>query len=381
MNLTIKEHIKNKFIADFKNEPLLIFSPGRINLIGEHTDYNQGFVFPVAINKGIYAAISKTNDYVSTVHALDAGESFQFQLDNISPISENSWKNYVLGVVNEIQKTGKQLSNFNIIFSGDIPSGAGLSSSAALENAITFGLNELFNLNLTKKEMIYISQKAEHNFVGVQCGIMDQFASMFGKENKALLLDCSDLNHKEFPIQLNDVEIVLINSNVKHSLAESAYNERRSTCEHIASLIKVNSLREVSRKQLESIKEYVSPEDYKKAQYVIEENQRVLLASEALKTGDIQTLGNLLYESHGGLSNQYQVSCEELDFLVEKAKESSAVIGARMMGGGFGGCTLNLIRSSEKNDFLKTIQQQYKLKFNKQCSVYKVTTANGTQII
>lgn len=381
MNQEIKEHITNRFISIFKSEPLLIFSPGRINLIGEHTDYNQGFVFPAAIDKGIYAAISKTNDYLSTVHALDTGESFQFELNNVSPLSENGWRNYVLGVVDEIQKTGKRLSNFNIIFSGDIPSGAGLSSSAALENAVTFGLNELFNLNLTKKEMIYISQKAEHNFVGVKCGIMDQFASMFGKENKALLLDCSDLSYKEFPIHLNDVEIVLINSNVKHSLAESAYNERRSACEHIASLLKVDSLREASKKQIEKVKEYISLEDYKKAHYVIEENQRVLLASKALETGDIQTLGNLLYKSHQGLSDQYQVSCKELDFLVEKAKESSAVIGARMMGGGFGGCTLNLIRSSEKDDFLKTIQQQYKVKFNKQCSVYKVTTANGTQII
>lgn len=381
MNKKLIKHIKLNFKAEFKADPLLVFSPGRINLIGEHTDYNKGFVFPAAIDKGIYAAIQKSNADNSTIIALDKKERHQFTTTSISVLPENSWKNYVLGVVAEIKKKGKIVPNFNFIFSGDIPLGAGLSSSAALENSVVFSLNKLFDFGFTKKEMTFISQQAEHNYAGVKCGIMDQFASLFGKENTALHLDCKTLEYKAFPIQFKDVEIILINTNVKHSLADSAYNNRRAVCEKVAALLQVNSLRDANEVMLKTMASQLSKEDYEQALYVIQENERTLLAAKAIEENNLVNFGALLFASHQGLSKQYQVSCEELDFLVTEAKKSNAVIGARMMGGGFGGCTINLIKSPEKETFLKSIKEAYNTKFKKQCSVYEVTIANGTQII
>ena len=286
MNHFLKEHITNVFKNRFDKDPITIFSPGRINLIGEHTDYNKGFVFPAAIDKGIYCGIEKSDKNYSTVIALDIKDEFIIDLYSISKQPTGSWKNYILGVIDEINNRGKIVDNFNIVFSGDIPSGAGLSSSAAIENSMVFGLNELFDLEFTKQEMILISQKAEHNFVGVQCGIMDQFASMFGKKNSALFLDCKDLSYKEVELSLNDYEVLLINTNVKHSLAESAYNERRHTCEKIAQLLSINSLREATKKTLFEIKEQISEEDYQKALFVIEENERVLKAKTAIENNE-----------------------------------------------------------------------------------------------
>mgnify|MGYP005990627451 CR=1 FL=1 len=381
MNSILQKHIAQKFVDTFNKKPLLVFSPGRINLIGEHTDYNNGFVFPAAIDKGIYCAIEKSAKNYSTIIALDVKDEFTIDLNSVSKYSFGSWKNYVLGIINEIQNKGKSISNFNLVFSGDIPSGAGLSSSAALENSVVFGLNELFQLQLSKKEMINISQKAEHNFVGVNCGIMDQFASMFGEENSALLLDCKRLSYDKVELNLKGIEILLINTNVKHSLAESAYNDRRKTCERVASLLQKKALREVDYKSLQTIKEKISEEDFQKALFVIEENQRVLNAKNAIDKNDITTLGSLLFESHKGLSHQYNVSCDELDYLVKLAKESSSVFGARMMGGGFGGCTINLVKLSEKEAFITTIKQQYFQQFNTNCSVYEVKLSNGTQIL
>lgn len=381
MNHHLKEHITKAFKNRFDKNPLVIFSPGRINLVGEHTDYNNGFVFPTAIDKGIYCGIEKSDKNYSTVIALDVKDEFKIDLNSISKQLSGSWKNYVLGVISEIQNKGKTINNFNLVFGGDIPSGAGLSSSAAIENSIVFGLNELFKLEFTKQEMIFISQKAEHNFVGVNCGIMDQFASMFGKKNTALFLDCKDLSYDEINLELKDFEIILINTNIKHSLAESAYNERRKTCENITKQLNINSLREANEKDLLEIKNSITEEDYSKGLYVIQENERVLAAKKAIKNNDIKSLGKLLFESHKGLSNQYKVSCEELDFLVEKAMESKSVIGSRMMGGGFGGCTINLIKSSERESFITRIKQQYFQKFNTNCSIYEVKLSNGTQII
>ncbi|OSY86828.1 galactokinase [Tenacibaculum holothuriorum] len=381
MNHHLKEQVQHMFKTTFKKEPLLVFSPGRINLIGEHTDYNNGFVFPAAINKGIYLAIAKTEALVSTVIALDENETFHYSLKTIKPETQNSWKNYVLGVVNETQKQHQLTSNVDIVFGGDVPIGSGMSSSAALENAVVYGINSVFELGLTKQEMIYISQQAEHNFVGVKCGIMDQFASMFGKEKKALLLDCKTLEHEEYSIQLDDIDIVLINSNVKHALAESEYNERRLVCEQVAAKLNLDTLREASFQMLEMIKEKLTKEIFEKANYVLQENQRTQLAGVALKNNNIFELGKLLYASHEGLSKKYKVSCKELDFLVEKAKISSAVIGARMMGGGFGGCTINLVRASEKEAFQKFIKEAYSNEFNNECSIYDVSIVNGTQII
>lgn len=381
MNTELINKIKKSFQETFKEDPILIFSPGRINIIGEHTDYNDGFVFPAAVNKGIVAAIQKSDSEHSTAYAVDKNQKIEFSLDKMKPSPEGSWANYILGVVAEIQNRSKIIGNFNIAFGGDIPGGAGMSSSAALENSVVFGLNEVFHLELSKEDMILISQKAEHNYVGVKCGIMDQYASMFGLENHALLLDCRTVTSKPYKIDFKDYELILINTNVKHSLSDSAYNDRRSVCESIADMLKVTALRDATEYDLEGVKDKVTPENYQKALYVIQENNRVVEASKAMEADDLKTLGSLLYASHNGLQHQYKVSCEELDFLVEKAKESDHILGARMMGGGFGGCTINLIAKDYAEAFSAEVSKAYQKKFSKECSVYFIKLSNGTHII
>jgi len=381
MNEALISNIKTNFITKFQGNPVMIFSPGRINIIGEHTDYNDGFVFPAAVDKGIVAGLSKSNSGISTAYAVDKEEIIEFSVNNLKPYPQGSWQNYILGVVSEIQNRSKTIGNFNIAFGGDIPGGAGMSSSAALENSVVFGLNEIFNLGLSKEEMILISQKAEHNYVGVKCGIMDQYASMFGIKNNALLLDCRTIKSKSFEINFKDHELLLINTNVKHSLSDSAYNDRRSVCESIAGMLKVKALRDTTEFDLETIKERITPENYQKALYVIQENDRVTKASKAIEAGDLETLGKLIYASHAGLQHQYKVSCEELDFLVEQAKLNGHVLGARMMGGGFGGCTINLIAKSATESFKKTVSEAYKNKFDKDCTIYFVELSDGTGII
>ncbi|WP_406684732.1 galactokinase [Seonamhaeicola sp. MEBiC1930] len=381
MNTKLINEVKEFYITEFNTKPFLIFSPGRINIIGEHTDYNDGFVFPAAIDKGIAAAFQKSNSGISTAYALDMNSKVEFKLDELKPLKEGSWENYVFGVIAEIKNRNKVVDNFNIVFKGNIPSGAGMSSSAALENSIVFGLNELFDLGFTKEEMIFISQKAEHNYVGVNCGIMDQYASMFGVKDHALLLDCRTIKAKPFKIEFKNHELLLINTNVKHSLSDSAYNDRRSACENIAKILHVSALRDATEDDLESIKDEVTPANYQKALYVIQENARAKKASKAMEQNDIEKLGDLIYCSHKGLSEQYKVSCDELDFLVEKAKESGYVIGARMMGGGFGGCTINLIEKGKAEMFEASVSKAYKEKFNKDCSVYFVKLADGTHLV
>ena len=381
MNKTLIKTIKDSFVSKFKSEPILIFSPGRINIIGEHTDYNDGFVFPAAVDKGIVAALQKSDYNISTAYAVDKNETIQFSLNTLKPKPQGCWENYVLGVVSEIQNRSKIVCNFNIAFGGDIPGGAGMSSSAALENSVVFGLNELFDLGLTKHEMILISQKAEHNYVGVKCGIMDQYASMFGIENNALLLDCRTVKSKPFEIDFKDHELILINTNVKHSLSDSAYNDRRSVCESIADLLNVKTLRDATEFDLESIKDKITPVNYQKALYVIQENDRAVSASKAMQENDLETLGKLIYASHEGLQNQYKVSCDELDYLVEQAKLNGHVLGARMMGGGFGGCTINLVAKNESENFKIQATKAYQARFNKACSIYAVKLSDGTHII
>ncbi|WP_445735581.1 galactokinase [Mariniflexile sp.] len=381
MDTTLVNDVKTGFKSKFGAEPLLIFSPGRINIIGEHTDYNDGFVFPAAVDKGIVAAIQKSDSKTCMAFAIDMDETIAFELDKLKPSSEGSWENYVFGVIAEIQNRNKSVGNFNIAFSGDIPSGSGMSSSAALENSVVYGLNELFNLGLTKTEMIFISQKAEHNYVGVNCGIMDQYASMFGIENHALLLDCRSIEAKPFEINFKDHELILINTNVKHSLSDSAYNDRRSACENISALLGIKALRDATETDLLKIKDQVTPENYQKALYVIQENDRAVKASKAMTDGDLETLGALIYASHNGLSKQYKVSCDELDFLVEQAQLNGHVLGARMMGGGFGGCTINLVAKNASKAFKEAASKAYKEKFNKDCSIYSVKLSDGTHVI
>ena len=379
-------NIKSSFIKRFNSNPLLVASPGRINLIGEHTDYNDGYVFPAAIDKYIIGAFSKSDDNYSHIYSLDMNEETIVDLNNLIKQDPGSWENYVYGVVDELYKNGLKPGNFNLVFGGDIPLGAGLSSSAALENCVVFGLNELFKLGLTKGEMVQISMQAEHNFAGVQCGIMDQFASMNGVEGHAMFLDCRDLSYAQIPIQTDDYQLILINTNVKHQLADSAYNKRKEECNEGLAIIqiefpKVNSLRDVSLVQLDMAKSKMSKTVYKRCQYVIEENTRVEAAKSAIEKKDWKTFGELLYASHHGLKHLYEVSCPELDFLVKKAKEHHAVIGGRMMGGGFGGCTLNLIQKDNVTEFIDWVAQDYLLKFGTAVDVYPVNISNGTQII
>ncbi|KJD34422.1 galactokinase [Tamlana nanhaiensis] len=381
MNKTLVNDVNQNFIDTHKTNPLLIFSPGRINIIGEHTDYNDGFVFPAAVDKGIAAAIQKSANGKSSAHALDFDSKTEFDINNLAPLEEGRWENYVFGVVAEIQKKGLKVDNFNMMFKGNIPAGAGMSSSAALENSVVFGLNELFNLGLSKHDMILISQLAEHNYVGVKCGIMDQYASMFGIKDNALLLDCRTVESKPYKIDFKDHQLLLINTNVKHSLSDSAYNDRRSACESISEMLDITALRDAVESDLDKIKDKVTPENFQKALFVIQENERAVKASKAIETNDLQTLGELIYGSHDGLSNQYKVSCDELDFLVKHAKTNPQVLGARMMGGGFGGCTINLVAKDEAKNFAETASKAYKNEFNKDCSVYFVELSEGTHIV
>ena len=381
MNKKLVKKVKRSFEVQFKTKPLIVFSPGRINLIGEHTDYNDGFAFPAAINKGIALAISKSALNVSSVYAINKEELYEFTTENIKPILDGGWRNYVLGVVAELQNLGKKLGNFNSVFAGNIPGGAGMSSSAALENSFVYGLNDLFELGLTKNEMILVSQKAEHNFAGVKCGIMDQYASMFGVKKSALLLDCRTIESKPYKIDFKEYKLMLINTNVKHDLSESAYNDRREVCEKISSLLQISALRDASKENLDELIGKISDEEYQKALYIINENNRVKQFSEAINKDDIAALGDLLYQSHEGLSTKYKVSCEELDFLVDSAKECPNVLGARMMGGGFGGCTINLVKKHEFKVFKKDIARKFRNKFKKECSVYSVKLSKGTKIV
>ncbi len=381
MSATLINNVKNTFIRTFKTDPLLIFSPGRINIIGEHTDYNKGFVFPAAINKGIVAAIQKSELDFSTAFALDLNSKIEFNLDKLKPLKEGRWENYVFGVVHEIQNKNKLIGNFNLVFKGNIPSGAGMSSSAALENSIVFGLNELFDLELSKHDMILISQKAEHNFVGVKCGIMDQYASMFGLKNHALLLDCRTIESQPYEIDFKDYQLMLINTNVKHSLSDTEYNDRRFACKSISKLLSVKALRDATEADLEKIIDKVTPANYQKALFVIQENSRTLKAAKAIEYGDLETLGSLIYQSHNGLSNQYKVSCHELDFLVDQAKANPNILGARMMGGGFGGCTINLIAKTQAEAFAEKVYKAYHREFNKTCSVYFIELSEGTHLV
>ena len=381
MNKKLVKQVKRSFKEQFKTKPLVVFSPGRINLIGEHTDYNDGFAFPAAINKGIVLAISKSDSKKSYVFAFNKNEIYKFNTENVKPLDDGGWRNYVLGVVAELQMAGKPVGNFNSVFAGNIPGGAGMSSSAALENSFVYGLNKLFKLGLSKTEMILISQKAEHNFAGVKCGIMDQYASMFGVKKSALLLDCRTVTSQPYKIDFKDYKLMLINSNVKHDLSESAYNDRREVCEKVSRLLHIDALRDASKEDLDRIKSDITDEDYQKALYVINENNRIKLFSEAINKDDIEALGNLLYQSHEGLSTNYKVSCEELDFLVQRAKENPNVLGARMMGGGFGGCTINLVKKDEFKAFKKDTAKKFRKRFEKDCSVYSVKLSRGTQIV
>ncbi len=376
------EVVSNKFIELFKQKPLVFKAPGRINLIGEHTDYNLGFVMPAAINQGIYFAIEKSNNDFSTFHSLDLNETLTCDIQQLN--AGKGWYNYLAGVIGEIQKVGKIIGQLNLVFGGDIPIGAGLSSSAALECGFTFAINQLFDLKLDKIEMIRISQMAEHNFVGVKCGIMDQFASMMGIEDHVIRLDCEDLSYDYFPLNLADAALLLCDSKVNHNLASSEYNVRRSQCETGVQKLNekfdgVKSLRDVSIDQLENSKELLEPIIYKRCKYIIEENLRVKEFAEALHLNDLSKAGDILNTAQIAMRDEYEITCPEIDFLAKEASGMSFVLGARMMGGGFGGCTLNLLKKNEIAQFKEQITSAYEKEFSISPEIIEVHPSTGVQ--
>ncbi|OGS74220.1 MAG: galactokinase [Flavobacteria bacterium RIFCSPLOWO2_12_FULL_35_11] len=365
---------------------VIIESPGRINIIGEHTDYNNGFVLPTAIDKKIRFKFKK-NDSLNncSVYSKNFEAGFAINLAHIEP-SENQWENYILGVLHEIQKLTDRVRGFDCVLKSDIPIGSGISSSAALECGVAFGLNELFELGFSKKTIVELSQRAEHNFVGTKCGIMDQFASVMSKKGHVILLDCRSLEYEYVPIKIEPYKILLLNTNVTHSLASSEYNNRRKECETGIAIIKqkyteVNSLRDVSEGMLKEFQAFMPPKVFDRCTYVIEEKTRVLKAVEALKNNQLNVLGDLMYETHNGLRDLYEVSCPELDFLVDFSKKYKEIIGARMMGGGFGGCTINIIHSENVESFTLDVSKAYFDKFSKNLTTFEAMPSEGTKRI
>lgn len=374
--------ITTTFLERYAEAPSVFRSPGRVNILGEHTDYNEGFVLPAAINKNIYIAISKRNDPIINLYASDFDENFSTDISQVKR-SDIHWPNYILGVVDQLQKQGFQLSGFNAVIDGDIPIGAGLSSSAAVECATIYALNDIFTLGLDRLQMVPLAQKAEHVFAGVNCGIMDQFASMFGKKDHAIKLDCRSLEYEYVPLLLDGYKIVLLNTNVKHNLAASEYNTRRQQCEMGVSLIAtynpaVKSLRDVNIDMLKEFVEPVNPLVYQRCKYIVKENERLLGACEDLKRGDIKSLGKKMFQTHNGLRYFYDVSCKELDFLVEYVKNIPAVAGARMMGGGFGGCTINLVKEDAIEKLVADISKAYSEAMNLPLTAYIASIEDGT---
>lgn len=379
--------MKNKLIKEFKElfvtDPLLISSPGRINLIGEHTDYNNGLVLPAAINKQMIFAFSNATTN-STIISSDLQETVTCTF--LENNSKKSWFTYFYGVIQELQKRGLNTKPFNCIFVSDIPIGAGLSSSAALTCGFLFGLNNLNNFNLKDIDICTIAQSVEHNYVGVKCGIMDQFANMMGKKNNFLKLDCETMEHMQVSSNLDKYSFILCDTQVSHNLAQTEYNLRREQCEEGIALLKVhdesiNSLRDVSIEFLEQFRSELSEIVFRRCLFVISENARVNDVFDYLAKGQLEKVGRKLNQSHFGLKHNYNVSCNELDFLVDIASTSSGVLGARMMGGGFGGCTLNLIKNNSINSFIANSEYYYLQKFNTELKSYTIQIGDGTRII
>lgn len=379
------EEVRKRFVKHFDGKTgNIYFAPGRINLIGEHTDYNGGFVFPGAVDKGITAEmrVNGTEDMVMC-YAIDMKDRVDFHLnDDKGP--RTSWARYIFGIAKEMQKLGVPVKGFNIAFSGDVPLGAGMSSSAAMESCFAYGLNDLFGDNrVSKWDMVLAGQATEHHYCGVNCGIMDQFASVFGEKGKLMRLDCRSREFEYFPFSPAGYKVVLLNSCVKHELSGSPYNDRRKSCENVVHHIAtkhpeayIETLRACSWEQLEEVREEVGEEDYKRAHFVLGEKDRVLKVCDALNNGDFETVGKMMYETHEGLSKEYEVSCEELDFLNNIAKVCN-VTGSRIMGGGFGGCTINLVKEELYDMFIETAKNQYFEKYQKIPKVIDVVIGQG----
>ena len=376
--------IRSKFQELYGAEGILFTSPGRINLIGEHTDYNGAFVFPGAVDKAMVAEIRLNGTDRVRAYALDLGEHAEFGL-NEEDAPQQAWARYIFGVCREIQKRGKKITGFDTVFAGDVPLGAGMSSSAALESTFAFALNDLLSLGIDKFELAKIGQATEHNYIGVKCGIMDQFASVFGKAGHLIRLDCKSLEYEYFPFDPKSKghRLLLVDSVVKHELASSAYNKRRESCERAVAAIakrhpEVKFLRDASMAMLNEVRSEITEEDYKRAEYVIGEVDRVLAVCEALGRGDYDTVGKKMYETHHGMSKLYEVSCEELDFLNDLAKELG-VTGSRVMGGGFGGCTINLLKEELHDSFVDEVRRRYQAKYGHAPKFYDVVISDGSR--
>ncbi len=372
--------VKQAFADRFGGESAVYASPGRINLIGEHTDYNGGFVFPGAVDCGIVAAIRSNGTDRVRAYSIDLGESSEFGLEEKDAPAEG-WAKYIFGVCREMTKLGVEVRGFDCAFSGDVPLGAGMSSSAALESTFAYALNDMFADNrIDKFSLAKVGQMTEHHYVGVNCGIMDQFASVFGKKGNLMRLDCRSMEFEYFPFDPNGYRLLLVNSVVKHELVDSPYNKRRESCERVAKTLGIETLRDADFADLEAVKDKISEEDYKRARYVIGEKQRVLDVCEALEKGDYETVGARMYQTHWGMSRDYEVSCEELDFLVELA-ERCGVTGSRIMGGGFGGCTINLVKDELYDNFVATAKREFNEKFGHEPKIYDVVISDGARRI
>lgn len=380
------EAVRSRFIKHFDGKTGNIYtSPGRINIIGEHTDYNGGFVFPGAIDKGIMCEIRPNGTNKVMAYSIDLKDRMEFDInDEKGP--KASWARYIYGIIQEMKKLGVDVKGFNTAFAGDIPLGAGLSSSAALESCYACALNDLFGENkVSKWDMALAGQATEHNYCGVNCGIMDQFASVFGQEGKLMRLDCRSREFEYFPFDPKGYKLVLVDSVVKHELASSAYNDRRKSCENVVEAIQkkypektVETLRDADWDMLEAVKGDVSEEDMKRAVYVLGEKDRVLAVCDALNAGDYETVGKKMYETHDGLSKDYEVSCEELDYLNDIAKENG-VTGSRIMGGGFGGCTINLVKEDLYDRFIADVKEKYTARYGKAPKIYDVVIGAGSR--
>ena len=376
------EELKSVFKQRLGNEGVVYTSPGRINLIGEHTDYNGGFVFPGAIDSGIYACIRLNGTDKVRAYSIDKEDYREFGM-NEEDHPHLHWANYIFGVCREIIKRGYKLQGFDTVFYGNVPIGAGMSSSAALESTFAFALNELLNLGIDKFELARIGQATEHNYVGVKCGIMDQFASLFGKAGHLMRLNCATMEFEYYPFNPKGYKVVLLDTLVKHELASSAYNRRRESCENACAHIaakhpEVKYLSDATMAMLNEIDVEIPAEDYMRAEYVIGEKQRVLDVCDALEKGDYETVGDRMYGTHYGMSKLYEVSCEELDYLNDIAKECG-VTGSRVMGGGFGGCTINLVKEDLYDAFIATAKEKFAAKFGHEPKVYDVVISDGAR--
>ncbi len=380
----MKEQILAKFAELFGGESPVFASAGRINLIGEHTDYNGGYVFPGAIDKVIMAAIRPNGTDKVRAYSIDYGQMCEFGLKEEDK-PEQQWARYIFGVCRETAKRGGKVEGFDTVFCGNVPLGAGLSSSAALESTFAYAINELWQNGIDKFELARIGQSTEHNYCGVKCGIMDQFASCFGKAGCLIRLNCKTMEYKYFPFNPKGYRLVLLDTCVKHELASSAYNKRRESCENAAAAIRkrhpeVEFLSDAKRLWLDEVREEIPQEDFLRAEYVIGEVQRVLDVCDALERDDYETVGEMMYQTHFGMSKLYEVSCDELDFLARLARKMD-VTGCRVMGGGFGGCTINLVKDELYQPFIDAAKAQFSAKYGHEPKVYDVVISDGASRI